>query len=89
MKNDHNKKTCWHCTNNHPFMTAKCAADTLGLNPKTIYNAVGRHFKEIRQGENNGSLFYHRAQVKAHFRVLLEKGECKGECALVFNQQVE
>lgn len=87
MMNNHNKKSCWHCSTNHRLMTAKCAADLLGLNPKSIYNSVGKHFKAVRQGENNGSLFFHRIQVEAHFRTLLEKGSCEGECEKVFESK--
>jgi hypothetical protein len=50
------------------------------MTPNTIYNNAGRHFRVVR----DRGFFLHRKQVEAHHITLLEKGECKGECATVF-----
>jgi hypothetical protein len=80
VKNDHTKESCWLCLRQHQFMTAKCAADLMGLTPNAIYNNPGRHFKVIK----NQGTFYLRSQVEMHFQIVVANGECKGECKSVF-----
>jgi hypothetical protein len=83
MTNTHDKTQCWRCLRQHTLMTAKCAADLMGLTPNAIYNNPGKHFKVIK----NQGTFYLRSQIEMHWQTVMAKGKCDGECEVVFKRQ--
>jgi hypothetical protein len=77
----HDPEACWYCTHNYWLMTSGCVADLLGIKKSAVYSGeLGTDC--LRQGraiEGDCKLWV-RAQVEAHWRLMIEQGKCDGSC---------